>query len=140
MSSAILKAAAKTLLPLLLLFSVFLLLRGHNQPGGGFIGGLVGASAFVLYALALDVPAARELLGVDPRTLIGGGLLLAISSGVIGLVTGRAFLSHRDFWLEVNLPGYGAIGLGTPLLFDLGVFLVVLGVPLTIILPLAEEQ
>jgi multicomponent Na+:H+ antiporter subunit B len=74
----ILPTAARLLLPLLLLFSVFLLLRGHNLPGGGFAAELVAAAAFTLYAIATDVPAARRALGVAPRRLLGVGLLVAL--------------------------------------------------------------
>lgn len=138
-SSLILRTATRFMLPLLLLFSVFLLLRGHNLPGGGFSGGLVGAAAFALYALAFGVAETRHALVIDPRGLIGVGLLTALISGVIGLARDLPFLTHRDFWQEFHVTGLGLIEAGTPLLFDLGVYLVVLGVTLTIILPLAEE-
>ena len=62
-------------MPLLLLFSVFLLLRGHNEPGGGFVGGLVAAAAFALYVIAFGVERARQALLVKPLTLLGAGLL-----------------------------------------------------------------
>ena len=139
MTSLILRAATRFMLPLLLLFSVFLLLRGHNQPGGGFSGGLVGAAAFALYALAFDVRTARLALWIDPRTFIGSGLLLALGSGVAALAMGQPLLAHGSFWLKAAIPGFGTFELGTPLLFDGGVYLVVLGVALNIILPLAEE-
>jgi multicomponent Na+:H+ antiporter subunit B len=139
MTSLILRSATRFMFPLLLLFSLFLLARGHNQPGGGFTGGLVAAAAFALYALALGVPATRTALMIDPRSLIGAGLLVAIGSGALALLRSRPFLTHRDFWAEPVLPGLGKLDLGTPLLFDLGVYLVVVGVALTIILPLAEE-
>ena len=69
MHSLILSTATRYLLPLLLMFSIFLLLRGHNEPGGGFTGGLVAAAALVLYGLALGLRPARQLLGIDPRML-----------------------------------------------------------------------
>jgi multicomponent Na+:H+ antiporter subunit B len=133
----ILPTAARLLLPLLLLFSVFLLLRGHNQPGGGFAAGLVAAAAFALYAIATDVPTARRALGVAPRTLLGVGLLVALGSGLLPVLGGRQFL--MGLWGYLSLPGIGQVDVGTPLLFDVGVFLVVLGVTLTIVLSLAEE-
>ena len=76
MTSSILQTAARLLMPLLLLFAVFLLLRGHNEPGGGFVGGLVVAAAFVLYSLAFGVEAARRAVLVRPSTLLGVGLLV----------------------------------------------------------------
>jgi multicomponent Na+:H+ antiporter subunit B len=134
----ILPTAARFLLPLLLLFSLFLLVRGHNEPGGGFAGGLVAAAAFVLYAVAYDARAAGWALGVHPRTLIPVGLLLALGSALLGPVRGDPFLSGQ--WVALPLPGGGTIDLGSPLVFDIGVYLAVVGVTLTIILTLAVAE
>ncbi len=134
MTSLILSTATRYMLPLLLLFSIFLLLRGHNEPGGGFVGGLVAAAAFALYAIAYDVATARRTLGIDSRTLIGLGLLVALTSGVISLIAGQPFMT--GLWSEYAVPLLGKVG--TPLLFDIGVYLVVIGVTLTIIFGLAE--
>lgn len=135
MTSSILQAAARVLMPLLLLFAVFLLLRGHNQPGGGFVGGLVVAASFVLYSIAFGVGAARRALLVDPATLLGSGLLVAFVSGLPGLLGGRPFMSA--VWTTMSL-GATAVPVGTPLIFDVGVFLAVIGVVLTIVFTLAE--
>jgi multicomponent Na+:H+ antiporter subunit B len=135
MHSLILSVAARTLLPLLLIFSLFLLVRGHNEPGGGFAGGLVAAAAFGLYGLAYDVKTARDTLQVDPITLLAVGLLVALVSGLFGLVAGLPFLT--GFWWGFPLPVIG--NPGTPLLFDIGVYITVLGVTLTIIFNLFEE-
>ena len=132
MTTLILRTTTSFLLPVLMLFSVFLLLRGHNEPGGGFSGGLVAASAYALYALAYDVAAARAALGADPRTLIGAGLLLALGSGLLPLLAGLPLLT--GLWGKV-----AGIDFGSPVLFDAGVYLVVVGVVLTMILALAEE-
>jgi multicomponent Na+:H+ antiporter subunit B len=132
----ILSTAARLLLPLMLMFSVFLLLRGHNEPGGGFIGGLVASTAFILYALAYDVPRARATLRVDPRTVIAVGLTLALSSGLPGVIAGQPFLTAQA--IDLALPVLGHVG--TPLLFDLGVYLVVFGTMCTILLTLAEPE
>lgn len=137
MNSLILQTAARSLVALMLLFSVFLLLRGHDEPGGGFIGGLVAAAAFTLYATAYDVTWARRVLSVDPQTLIGGGLLLACGAGLLGLITGKPFLT--GLWFEPEIPGLGSVPLSTVLVFDVGVFLVVLGITMLIVLTLAEE-
>lgn len=136
-SSLILRTAARALVALMLLFSVFLLLRGHNEPGGGFIGGLVAATAFILYATAYNVTWARRVLGIDPQTLIGIGLLLAAGSGIIGLVSAEPFLT--GIWWEPTLPAIGTLHLSTVLLFDIGVFLVVVGITMLIVLTLMEE-
>jgi len=135
MDSLILRSAARLLLPLLLLFSIFLLLRGHNEPGGGFSGGLVAAAAFALLTIATDVPTTRRTLRMSPRIFIGAGLLVAVASGAIGLI-GGAFLT--GLWAELPLPGDAKLAVGTPLLFDVGVYLVVIGVVLTIVLSLME--
>lgn len=135
MTSLILSTAVRYLFPLLLLFSVFLLLRGHNEPGGGFVGGLVWAAAFSLYAIAKGVATARRALSVDSRALVGLGLLMAASSGIVALVAGQPFMT--GLWTEQPIPVLGKVG--TPLLFDTSVYLVVIGVTLTIIFTLAEE-
>jgi multicomponent Na+:H+ antiporter subunit B len=136
MSSLILSTATRYLLPLLLLFSVFLLLRGHNDPGGGFVGGLVAAAALALYGLAFTSSQARRFLNIEPRYLIGIGLLIALSSGLIAVFwQGAPFMT--GVWGTTELPAVGKPG--TPLLFDLGVYLVVVGVALTILLALAED-
>ena len=122
-------------MPLLLLFAVFLLLRGHNQPGGGFVGGLVVSSSFVLYSIAFGVEAGRRALLVRPSTLLGIGPLVALLSGLPGLVGGRPFMS--SVWASVSV-GSTVIDVGTPLIFDVGVFLAVIGVVLTIVFTLAE--
>lgn len=138
MTSLILATATRFLFPLLLMFSVFLLLRGHNLPGGGFIGGLIASSAFALYWIAFDLAAARRMLAVEPRRLIGVGLLVALASGWAGVLSGRPYLTGA--WGKLEIPGAGAIPLGTPLLFDFGVYLVVIGVMMLIITTLAEEK
>jgi multisubunit Na+/H+ antiporter MnhB subunit len=114
---------------------VFLLLRGHNEPGGGFVAGLVVSAAFVLYSVAYGVAAARRALLVDPATLLGAGLLVALASGLAGVPGGGAFMTAR--WIQVGA-GPVAVYLGTPLVFDVGVFLAVIGVVLTIVSTLAE--
>ncbi len=137
MNSLILQTAVRYLLPLLLLFSLFVFIRGHNQPGGGFVGGLIAAAAYALYAIAHNTRAARQILGVEPRVLIGLGLLLALGSGVFGIVSGYPFMT--GLWAMFEFPGWGKVEVGVPLFFDAGVYLVVLGVTLTIIFALAEE-
>lgn len=139
MNFLILQTATRFMLPVLLLFSVFLLLRGHNDPGGGFTGGLVGAAAFALYALAYDSAHARRALRIDPRSLMGAGLLIALGSGCLSLLRSEPLLTSRYLWTQLNVPGVGRIHVGPPLAFDLGVYLVVFGVSLTIIWTLAEE-
>jgi len=137
MRGLILPTATAYLMPVLLLFSVFLLLRGHNEPGGGFAGGLVAAAAFVLLSIASGVAVARRALGVDPRTLIGGGLLLMLAAGLAApLAYGEPYLTAH--WWTIAVAGYD-ISVGTPLLFDIGVYLGVAGTILLITFSLEEE-
>ena len=135
MRSLILSTATRYLMPLLLLFSVFLLLRGHNEPGGGFVGGLVAAAAFALFAIAEGVAPARRMLFVHPRTLLGTGLLIAAGAGLLSVGLGLPYMT--GLWSSFELPVVGK--LGTPLLFDVGVYLVVIGMVLMIVFELAEE-
>jgi multicomponent Na+:H+ antiporter subunit B len=137
MTSLILSTAARYLLPLLLLFSLFILIRGHNEPGGGFIGGLVAATAFALNAIAFDARSTRRTLRVDPRMLIPAGLSIALASGIIPLFSGDSFMTGK--WFSIFVPGLEQLDIGTPLVFDCGVYLLVLGVALTMTLTLTEE-
>jgi multisubunit Na+/H+ antiporter MnhB subunit len=134
-TSSILQTATRVLLPLLLLFALFLLLRGHNAPGGGFVAGLVVAAAFVLHTMAYGSAATRRALVVSPPLLLPIGLLVALISGLPAVMLGRPFMS--GVWTTVGA-GPGAVALGTPLLFDIGVFLAVIGVVLTIVLTLVD--
>lgn len=134
--SLILSTATRYLLPLLLLFSIFLLLRGHYEPGGGFVGGLVAAAAFALNAIAFGVPHTRDVLRLDPRILIGIGVLVAAVSGMFAWFFDDPYFTA--VWLKQPWPLLGKVG--TPLLFDIGVYFVVLGVVLKIIFVLAEDD
>jgi len=136
MSSLILRAAARVLMPLLLVFATFLLLRGHNEPGGGFVAGLIVSVAFVLRMLAEGPGPARVALLVDPWKLLGVGLLTALCSALIPVALGRPFLTAC--WTALGPESWGVL-VGTPLLFDLGVCLVVIGVVLTMAFNLAED-
>lgn len=138
MTSLILQSATRFMLPLLLLFSVFLLIRGHNEPGGGFSGGLVASAAFVLYGSAFGVADLQRTFPTNPRRLVGVGLLVGLASGFVSLAQGRPWMTGT--WWEFDLPGLGKLPIGTPVFFDIGVYLVVVGTVLSIFLPLAEEQ
>jgi multicomponent Na+:H+ antiporter subunit B len=99
------------------------------------VGALVASAAIALYAIAHGVKQARRLLRLDPRVLIALGLLTTLISGVFALVAGRPFLT--GVWSHAGVPVVGK--LGTPLLFDAGVYLVVVGVTLKIVFSLAED-
>ena len=136
MDSPILRSGARLLVPLMLLFSMFLLVRGHNEPGGGFVGGLVAATALALVLLSEGLDEARRLLRVDPLALVAAGLLVALASGVPPLLRGWPYMT--GLWLKVPLPVVGKVG--SPVIFDVGVYLVVLGIVLAILFALAEEE
>ena len=135
MRTLIFRTAATYLTAVMLLFSVFVLLRGHNDPGGGFIGGLVFASAVVLRVMVDP----RHVPKWDPIGLAGGGLLLALASAVSPLLVGLPFFTGLWFG-EIWLPAIGKLKLGTPLIFDTGVFLVVTGVGAKMLLVLLEKR
>lgn len=133
--SILLSAAARYLMPLMLVFSIFLLIRGHNEVGGGFAGGLVAASALMLYGIALSPAALRKLLPFEPRVFVSCGLLAALISGLLPMLVKQPFMT--GLWVKTPLPVIGKVG--TPLLFDTGVYFVVIGVVVWILLTLAEE-
>lgn len=135
MRSLILITATRYLLPLMLLFSVFILFRGHHNPGGGFIGGLIASAAFALYGFAHGMPEAQRVLRVGPIKLIGIGLATALLSALFAPAVYQSnFLTAQ--WSDTKLPGIGTIG--TPLFFDVGVYITVVGVTLLIMMTLAE--
>jgi len=137
MKTIILKTASIYLLPLLLLFSVFILLRGHYLPGGGFVGGLVASIAFVLHSFANGLENTRKLLRINVSWMMPIGLALAFLAGLSPvLFHGDAFMTVM--WYPNEIPVIGKVG--TALLFDLGVYLVVVGVALTIIFTISETD
>jgi multicomponent Na+:H+ antiporter subunit A len=121
---------------LLATLSVVVLLRGHNEIGGGFVGGLTAALAFAIVALTHGVDRAREKLRLHPLALAGGGLLIAVVSGLPGLVAYGDYLRH--VWVDVDVLGVH-VRQGTTLLFDLGVYLAVLGTVLAFLFGLTRE-
>lgn len=123
MRSLVLQKVSLTVLPVITLFAVYLLLRGHNEPGGGFIAGLVTASETVLIALAFGSDTARERLQRYLVPAFALGLLTAAFAGMIGMFAGVPFLTHFDYYLAV--PGAGDVHLSTTLIFDVGVYLLV---------------
>jgi multicomponent Na+:H+ antiporter subunit B len=122
-------------MPILLVFSIFLLIRGHNEVGGGFVGGLVASSALMLYGIAISPEDLRKLLPISPERLVSTGLLIALISGLISVFAGKPFMT--GLWLNTEIPVIGKIG--TPMLFDIGVYLLVVGIVVWILLTFAEE-
>lgn len=137
MNTMILQVVGRLLIPVMLLFSVFLLLRGHNEPGGGFVGGLMAVAAFGLYGLTYGVDDARRALRIDPRTLLGLGLACAVASGLGAAFSEEPFLT--GLWFEWRLTPNYLLKVGTPTLFDVGVYLVVIGGTLAALFALEKD-
>lgn len=128
--------AARFLSPLFLLISVLLLMRGHNEPGGGFAGGLVAAAALAMQMMAFGKQEMLRALRVDPRALAGFGLVVSLFSAFLSLLAGKPFFT--GLWWVWESP-LGIAKLGTPMLFDLGVYFVVIGISVSLIDDLEGE-
>ncbi|WP_181708467.1 Na(+)/H(+) antiporter subunit B [Chthonobacter rhizosphaerae] len=137
MNTIIFRTVSPVLVALTLLFSAFVTLRGHNEPGGGFIGGLIAASAFALYGLSHGVPTVRRALRFHPMEIAGFGLLLAGGAGLLSIVFARPFLT--GLWTFPSVLGV-EVALSTPLFFDLGVYFVVTGTMTSIALALEARE
>jgi multicomponent Na+:H+ antiporter subunit B len=124
MNTLIFRTIAPLLVVVMLVFSVFITLRGHNDPGGGFIGGLIAASAIAIYGMAAGPQATRKAMRIDPLSIAGAGVLLAGFSGLLSLPFDLPFLT--GLWTTLHL-GATQVALSTPMFFDIGVYLVVLG-------------
>ncbi len=137
MKSNILNLALPSLAPLCLVLSIIVLYRGHNEPGGGFIGGLLGAVAIILIVITRGVRPATQALRIRPQTLMAVGLLIGAGSGLLSYLAGEEFLT--GLWLPTfSLPLLGTVHLGTPLIFDIGVYLTVFGFVTSVVFSLAE--
>ncbi|WP_108659438.1 Na+/H+ antiporter subunit B [Acuticoccus kandeliae] len=137
MSTLIFRTIAPYLSALMVLFSVFVLLRGHNEPGGGFIGGLIAASALAIYGIAYGVDVVRRALWVDPNALAGFGLFMAAIDGLAAILAGKPLLT--GIWYVPVIFGV-EIPLSTVLVFDVGVYFVVVGSLSSIALALEESD
>ncbi|MCV2875232.1 Na(+)/H(+) antiporter subunit B [Rhodobacteraceae bacterium XHP0102] len=138
MNSLILKTASRYLAAILLVFSIHMLLRGHNEPGGGFIGGLIGATGFVLFAIAGSVAEARKALRIEPQNLAMIGLGASAVAGLSALFANKAPFSGLWLFLFAE-EGSKGLPLSSILLFDIGVYLVVMGAILTLVFAIEEE-
>ncbi len=130
--SLILRTSAFPILVMAVLYSLYILLRGHNSPGGGFIGGLIAGVGVLFYAISRGREEALQILRFAPTSLCGTGVLLALASGIPAIVLGQGFLTHQ-WWHIAGLP------LGTALVFDIGVYLVVVGTVCAIFLNLIRR-
>ncbi|KAF0817211.1 MULTISPECIES: Na(+)/H(+) antiporter subunit B [unclassified Cytobacillus] len=134
----ILQTATKVVLFIIVLFSVYIFFAGHYTPGGGFVGGLLTSGALILLLLAFDMKTVEKTLPVNYMYMIAVGLLFAIGTGAGALLFNVPFLTHA--FTGVDLPILGHLSLHTAALFDLGVFLVVVGVTMIIIKTIGEDD
>lgn len=137
MSSLILRSATGLIFPLTLVFAIYLALKGHNEPGGGFIGGLVAAVAIAMVRMSHGSEAMDRLMPIHPRLLIGTGVGLAALTAIIPLLFDLPLLTSRG--PHIALPYGGEVHVPTAMFFDLGVLLVVVGVSVGMIVRLGEE-
>ena len=137
MGTLILKTATRLLVGLILVFSVYLLFRGHQAPGGGFAGALVAATAFAMFAISEGRLVVRNAIRIDPRWITAAGLLTALASGALAVTVEKPFLT--GVWWGAGQGGAEGVIIGSPVFFDIGVYLTVLGTILTLIIALEED-
>jgi multicomponent Na+:H+ antiporter subunit B len=133
MNTLIFRTVAPFLTALMVLFSIFVLLRGHNEPGGGFIGGLIAVSAFAIYGIANGVAAVRKALWFHPMAISAFGLFIACLAGLLSMLFAVPFMT--GLWVYPVVLGV-EIPLSSVMLFDTGVYLVVVGAITSIALAL----
>ncbi len=138
MSTVILKTSVRLLVPLSLVFSVFIYFKGHQTPGGGFVGGLMLAAALVIQRMSDGPAAMRKFMPVSPRWLIATGLLLALATGLGAMAFGLPFFTSNHGYIPLPAGG-GTFEWATVMVFDLGVMLTVAGVVAGIIDALSQE-
>lgn len=137
-NDVMLQTATKVITFIILLFAVHIFFAGHYTPGGGFVGGLLTASAIVLLMLAFDIDTVRKILPVNYVVITAVGLLIALATASAAIVFDVPFFTHAyDYF---NLPLFGETSLHSAALFDLGVYLVVVGVTMTIIQTIGEDE
>jgi len=137
MNTVIFRTIAPTLATIMVVFSVFVLLRGHNEPGGGFIGGLIAASAIAIYGIGASVTEVRKAMKLDPLTIAGIGVIMAGLSGLLSAFLDVPFMTSQ--WLIFEF-AQSEVALSTPMVFDIGVYLVVFGTISAVALALEEPE
>lgn len=137
-TDVIVQTATKTILFIIIIFSLYLFFAGHNQPGGGFIGGLVSASAIVLLAMAFGLRHVKQVILFDFKVMAALGGFIVVFTGLASLFFQVPFLTQT--FGSIHLPLFGEVTWSTAVLFDLGVFLAVIGVTVTIILSISEDR
>ena len=136
-NDVILQAITKIVVFIILTLAVYLFFSGHNTPGGGFVGGLVLASAFVLLCLAYDIETVQKGIPFDFKLVAALGAFIVVATGLGSMFFGVSFLSQTFAYFEV--PVFGEMQLSTVTLFESGVALAVVGVVVTIILSISKD-
>ncbi|HSP20948.1 MAG TPA: Na(+)/H(+) antiporter subunit B [Planococcus sp. (in: firmicutes)] len=137
-NDVMLQTATKVVIFIILLFAVHIFFTGHYTPGGGFVGGLLTASAIVLLMLAFDLDTVKKILPLNYVVMTATGLLIALATAGASILFDVPFFTHAyDYF---NLPLFGKTSLHSAALFDLGVYLVVVGVTMTIIQTIGEDE
>lgn len=134
--SLILRMSASVVIRTAAVFALFLLFRGHNAPGGGFVAGLVVVAGLMIRLVAVGTERAKTSLPAPAPVVMGVGLATALGTGIAGWIWGDTFLEAAGF--TAHVPVLGEVHVTSALLFDLGVFAVVVGVGATLVLALAE--
>lgn len=136
-NDVLLETISKLVIIIILTFGFYIFFNGHNGPGGGFIGGLVFASGFILMFLTFDAGRIKEVLPFNFNLLIIFGSLISISALFIPLLNGDEFLTQYDDYFM--MPLFGEFHLSTVTLFEFGILLTVLGVVMTILLTISGD-
>ncbi|MEK4138171.1 Na(+)/H(+) antiporter subunit B [Kurthia sp. FSL E2-0154] len=138
LNNVILKTTTQVVFFMIFLFSIHIFFAGHFSPGGGFVGGLLTASALVLLLLTYDLKTVQQLLPINYTTMTAIGLLLSLGTAATSSFLGDAFFKH--YFDHFTLPLFGDTELHTAMLFDLGVYLVVVGVTMIIIQSIGGDE
>ncbi|KKM10828.1 monovalent cation/H+ antiporter subunit B [Clostridiales bacterium PH28_bin88] len=134
----ILRTIARQALYVIMVFSFFLYGRGHNEPGGGFIAGLMSSAAVVALYMAFSLEFVKKAFPVDYLKVVALGLTFAVGTGLGTMFWNELFMNHT--FTMVHLPFFGELELTTAAIFDFGVYLVVVGGTLTIISMIGGER
>ena len=137
-NNLILQFTAKIVFFMIFFFSVHIFFAGHYTPGGGFVGGLLMASAIVLLVIAFDLKTVQTILPVNYTYLTATGLIISVATAAFPMFNGDPFFTH--YFDYFTLPLIGKTSLHTAALFDLGVYFVVVGVTMTIIQTIGEDE
>lgn len=135
--SLIVEVSVRLLYPSIIVLSLYFLFAGHNQPGGGFVGGLAAAAAISLRYVSGGVAAVRNSFRLHPWTIIGSGLAISVGTAIFPMLLGGAILEHGT--LKIHPPLLGEVKATSALPFDVGVYAIVIGLALMIFEAFGED-